>query len=121
MKKLKVTVSKVGKRISFKGLTVSSPCKFFINEKDKTHFEVLMMRSGIQKKEYFFGDAKEQSKAIKEANVKAKEQAVKSNADLVKAMKEQEKEVTPEVVAKQDPKKEAPKHNNNNKKNNKKK
>ena len=119
MKKIKVTVTKLGKRISFKGLSLSSPCKFFINEKDKTHFEVLMKQNGIQKKEYFFGEAKEQSKAIKEANAKAKEQAVKSNAELVKAMKEQDK-VAPKVEAKPEPKKEAPKHNNNNKKHNKK-
>jgi len=119
MKKIKVTVSKLGKRISFKGLTISSPCKFFINEKDKMHFEVLMMQTGVNKKEYFFGEAKEQSKAIKEANAKAKEQAVKSNADLSKAVKEEIKD-TPKVEVKPEPKKEAPKHNDK-KHNNKKK
>lgn len=115
MKRFKVIVKKLGKRVTWKGMTLSTPCKFIIDEKDKTSVQVVLKRNGIDKKEYTMVEVKEQSFGISEANKAAKKQAEKSAKEVSKAVKETKAEPKKEEV-KPEPKKEEvkpePKKNN---------
>ena len=82
---LKVTITKLGKRIKFNGYLVSSPCKIFIDEKDETAMRVTLMRLGIGEK--FFTIEKENAKPAKNEN----------NAKVTKEVAKKMEQVSAEV------------------------
>lgn len=108
MKRFKVTVTKLGKRISWKGLTLSTPCKFIIEEKDKTPVKVILKRTGVSENEYKMVEVKNQSAGIDKANESVKKQAAKSAEKVTKAVKDKKSEPKKEEP-KPEPKKEEPK------------
>ena len=126
MSKSKVIVTRVGKRISWRSMNLSSPCKFYIESKDKTHIEVLFKTIGLSKKDYKIVEAKNQKDSLKNANKKAEIRAEATAKKVSEGIKKQDVEVKSEVkkeepkpeVKKEEPKVEVKKHDH---KNNKKK
>lgn len=102
MKKFKVEVNKLGKRIAWKGMNLSSPCKFFIDEKDVAHVKVVMKQTGINTSEYVINEYKESTEAIKVAN----SEATKSSEALAKKTSEDVKDAlkdSPKVETEMEP------------------
>ena len=112
MKQLKVVITKLGKRIAWKGISLSTPCKFIIDESDKIHIKVLLKRTGVTTNEYTIKDVKAPSAAIVKANESAKKQAEASAKEVTKAVKNAPKVEEKKVEVKVEVKKpvEAPKH-----------
>ena len=102
---LKVIVTKLGKRIQHGGMVLSTPCKFFINENEKTQIEVLMMRNGIEKSAYKFEEVKDKPaiQGANEAITKQHQELAKKVSEQAKATKVEEPEVKPEAK-KEEPK-----------------
>jgi len=94
---LKVSITKLGKKIQRGSSVMSTPCKFFIDEKEKMNIEVLMLRSGIDKRFYSFEPVIE-SAEIKSANAKAEKEAKESGKKLVESAKAALSEKAPEEV-----------------------
>ena len=99
---LKVTVRKPGKRLEWGANVVTSPCKFFIQDNERTHIEVLMMRNGIEKSKYRIDKVKEKSPEVQKANTTVDRRS-KASAEVVsKEVKKAIAEKAPVAAPKKD-------------------
>jgi hypothetical protein len=99
--KVKVNIKKLGKRFSWKGMELSTPCKVFIDVKDTLRFKILMKQLGVNEKEYTIGEIKESAK-IKSSNEAAKKVAENTAKNISDTAKEELK--SDEKSKKEDPK-----------------
>ena len=99
---LKVSITKPGKKIVFNGQVLTTPCKFFIEEKDKTAMKVILMQAGVNEKFYSIEESNVQPLRL-ETNTKVAKEIAKEAEKVAAEVKGEEVKVEPEV------KQEAPK------------
>lgn len=107
--KIKVEIEKIGKRITWGGMTLTTPAKFYIESNEKLRFQVMMKQNGISEKEYKLIEVKEPTKGIVEANKKVEKQIIETSKELSNEVKKVEAAKEEVAVKKDEPKKDEPK------------
>ena len=103
MAKIKVDVTKLGKKIIWFGSQYSTPCKFYIDSSEKMRLQVIMKNTGIKESEYTLTEVQEATPGIVDANKKAADTAAKNAQEVSKAVTSApEKEEVKEAPAKQE-------------------
>lgn len=106
---LKVSINKPGKKIVFNGQVLTTPCKFFIEEKDQTAMKVILMQAGVNEKFYSIEESNVQPLRL-ETNTKVAKEIAKEAEKVASEVKgEEDKKVEPEV--KEEPLKDEAKKN----------
>lgn len=93
---LKVTITKPGKKIVFNGQVLTTPCKFFIEEKDQTSMKVILMQAGINDKFYSIDSSEVQPLRL-ETNTKVAKEIAKEAEKISAEVKGEEVKAEPEV------------------------
>lgn len=83
---LKVSITKLGKKVRFNNTTFTTPCKFFIEDKDVTAMKVVLMTAGINEK-FFTIEKVEKNPEADEARIKAEKAVLKEAEKIAKEVK----------------------------------